>query len=242
MSEASAANAIREALDGLLGPEVRVRVVLRALAFAGTDAIPSNGPALVGFVSRALAFALEEVLDRETARQTIEQLWRVVREQEQREQEAAASAGPADRSDWSDLPTNNPRARATTQSIPRRRWPIVFLVTRDRDRLSRFRASLSGRAQVEVAADLFELVEGIDNTAGLQPIIVVDCVSLGIPVEQLQPMLPSLPSNTTLVVWGVPRGPQVQATLVATFGDSTIGCNSEATPEDVGMLLMPFVG
>ncbi|MCC7534893.1 MAG: hypothetical protein IT379_01700 [Deltaproteobacteria bacterium] len=243
MSRPSAANAIRETLDTLLGPEVRVRVVLRALTFAGTDAIPAGGPALVAFVSRALAFALEEVVDRETARQTVERLWEMVREQdEQPESAPPETPRPAPGPEWSDLPTHNPRARATTQSVPRRRWPIVFLVTRDRDRLTRFKVALSGRAQVEAAADLFELVEGLDNTAGLHPILVVDCVSLGIPVDQLQPMLPNLTDNVTLVIWGVPRGPQVQQHLVDTFGQATIGCDSEATPEDVAMLLMPFVG
>lgn len=240
MSEASVANAIREALDGRLGPEVRVHVVLRALAFAGTDAIPAGGPALVAFISRALAFALEEVLDRDTARATIEHLWQVVRDQEERAQ--VRPPPPSEQLDWADLPTNNPRARATTQSVPRRRWPIIFLVTRDRERLTRFKGSLTGRAQIEAAADLFELVEGLDQTEGLHPIVVVDCVSLGIPVEKLQPMLPNLPPNTTLVVWGVERTADVQSALAAWFGEGTIGCNSEATPEDVGMLLMPFIG
>jgi hypothetical protein len=148
---------------------------------------------------------------------------------------AAASPGPERAGAGTD------RGAGPTMSLPRLRWPVVFLVTRDGGKLLRFSQKLAGKTQIEVVRDLFELVEWLERASNRLPIVVVDCPGLGVPVAHIPPMLPALPKDATLVMWGAPSGELEIAKLQEACGRPLIACSAEAAPEDVAMLLLPYL-
>ena len=70
---------IREALDAFAAPDVRERILARALFVAGLTAIPESGPALAEFVDRFLRQAMEASLDEHSAELAVQGLAPIVR-------------------------------------------------------------------------------------------------------------------------------------------------------------------
>ena len=70
---------IREALDAFAAPDVRERILTRALFVAGLETVPESGPALAEFVDRFLRQAMEASLDEHSAELAVQGLAPIVR-------------------------------------------------------------------------------------------------------------------------------------------------------------------
>ncbi|MCB9667543.1 MAG: hypothetical protein H6715_05420 [Myxococcales bacterium] len=221
------AQALQEALDSVVAPEVRDEVIATALQVAGLSEPPGKQTALLAFVRKALRTTLEEVVGRKTALLAIEEVHRLLGIQNdfadgsseiRRISElslpptgTSGSSGPVKRkSNDSDRMLKTRTARQTipaSHDLP----PAVFIATTDVTSSQQLAARLDGVASVQAIDDLFSLMEEIHNARDRPLVVIVDGHMPAISITTIAALGPELPEHAHVLLWRSDTSSQQQA-------------------------------
>jgi hypothetical protein len=246
---------VREAIETVATPEVRIQILHRALHMAREHEIPSSGEALRLFADKhlrtAMAFYLgnaasDAVMQNLTPMLTLADrissqiLSKTVRADETRKlgrdrQYSGVSpkepAGPPE-TDTSKYPTVQPLGSAL---------PMVFVATRDRERCEGIARQVGDAAAVQQIEDVVAFLDNVKATASLSPLVVIDCVAASVQPSTIATLAHELPRNSGVLVWGA-TDEHRDLTDLATSDRGWLRCGVEATPSDVASLIRMLLG
>jgi hypothetical protein len=253
--ETPMARMVREAIETVATPEVRVQILHRALHMAREHEIPAAGEPLHGFVNKhlrtALAFylgdeaseavmqnlapmlTLAEKINSEPPRRTIraDDTRRLARERQHSGVTQKPPAGPPE-SETSKYPTMQPLGSAL---------PMVFVATRNRARCAGIAKQVGDAAAVQQIEDVVAFLDNLKATASLSPLVVIDCVEASIQPSTIATLAHELPRNSAVLIWGATEAHR-DLTDLANGDRGWLRCGIDATPGDVAALIHMLLG
>lgn len=253
--ETPIARVVREAIEAVATPEVRVQILHRALHMACEHAIPVSGEPLRHFVDKHLRTAMTFYLGNEASEAVMQNLAPMltladrvssqpprgtVRPDETRKlgrdrQHSGVTRkdpiGPPE-TDTSKYPTVQPTGVAL---------PMVFVATRDRERCAGIVKHVGDAAAVQQIEDVVALLDNLKATASLSPLVVIDCVAASVQPSTIASLAHELPKNSSVLIWGATDEHQ-ELTDLATDDRGWLRCGVEATPSDVAALIHILLG
>ena len=253
--ETPIARIVREAIEAIATPEVRVQILHRALHMAREHAIPASGEPLRRFADKHLRTAMTFYLGNEASEAVMQNLAPMltladrvssqpprgtVRPDETRKlgrdrQHSGVTRkdpiGPPE-IDTSKYPTVQPTGVAL---------PMVFVATRDRERCAGIVKQVGDAAAVQQIEDVVALLDNLKATASLSPLVVIDCVAASVQPSTIASLAHELPKNSSVLIWGATDEHQ-ELTDLATDDRGWLRCGVEATPSDVAALIHMLLG
>lgn len=235
--------AIVEAIDALVAPAVRTRIVELALRWARRTSVPERGPEVEEFVNGPLRAALEATAGEQVALAVNEELATLVAVVADAEVSSVRSSWPAPGSEpeitvgaWDDLedPREDPPAGPPfpTEPAPQCDLPLVLVASYDPTTVARLGAALAGLAFLEPVSDALGVLDGLDRHP--TSVIVLDCRRPSIAAETLLAIEPELPAGARVVLWGeTPALERALGRLGAGIPQGWVRCGAGAQPEDV---------
>ena len=243
-TEDPVARAVREAIDAVAAPDVRVRILHRALHMAREHEIPPAGKRLEMFVERHLKAATSFHIGEEAAESVLRALEPIVR--------LARSLGSQGANPVSREHPTRKVSRATleaqgaiepsTKQYPTVRprgssLPMVLLITSDQARSDELESELQGAATVQRVATTVAFLDNAQATASLSPMIVFDCGNLPIHDQALSTIFHALPEDSSVLVWGASGPAHTPLIDAAARNKSWHTCEGQATARDVAALI-----
>ena len=253
--ETPIAQMVREAIETVATPEVRVRILHRALHMAREHEIPTTGEPLQRFIDKylrtAMAFYVGDeasdavmqnlapmltMADRVSAqppRQTVRA--DATRKLGRDRQDSGVTQRAPKRStemDTSKYPTMQPQGSAL---------PMVFVATRSRDRCARIADKVGDSAAVQQIQDVVAFLDNLKATASLSPLVVIDCVEASVQPSTIATLAHELPKSSAVLIWGA-TDQHRDLTDLATHDRGWLRCGVEATPDDVASLIHMLLG
>jgi len=249
------ARMVREAIETVATPEVRVQILHRALHMAREHEIPAAGASLHAFIDKhlrnAMAFylgneaseavmqnlapmlTLAERISSEPPRKTIraDDTRRLSRERQHSGVTQKPPLGVPD-TDTSKYPTVQPLGSAL---------PMVFVATRDRARCAGIAKQVGSAAAVQQIEDVVAFLDNLKATASLSPLVVIDCVAASIQPSTIATLAHELPRSSAVLVWGATESHR-DLTDLANGDRGWLRCGAEATPGDVAALIHMLLG
>lgn len=253
--ESPIARVVREAIETVATPEVRVQILHRALHMAQEHAIPASGESLRRFADKHLRTAMTFYLGNEASEAVMQNLApmltladrvtsqpprKTVRADETRKlgrdrQHSGVTRkdpmGPPE-ADTSKYPTVQPTGVAL---------PMVFVATRDRERCDGIVKQVGDAAAVQQIEDVVALLDNLRATASLSPLVVIDCVAASVQPSTIASLAHELPKNSSVLIWGA-TDEHRELTDLATEDRGWLRCGVEATPGDVAALIHVLLG
>ena len=252
--ESPIARMVREAIETVATPEVRVQILHRALHMAREHEIPSAGEPLHRFVDKHLRTAMAFYLGNEASDAVMQNLEPMLTLAERiSSQPPRGSRGdetrrlnrdrqhsgvtrkdpvPPTETDTSKYPTMQPQGCAL---------PMVFVATRNRERCAGIAAQVGDSAAVQQIEDVVAFLDNLKATASLSPMVVIDCVEASVQPSTIATLAHELPKNSAVLVWGATEQHRDLTELAA--GDrGWLRCGAEATPGDVASLIHMLLG
>ena len=255
--ETPIASMVREAIETVATPEVRVQILHRALHMAREHEIPEAGEPLHHFVDKHLRTAMAFYLGDEASDAVMQNLapmltfaenisspppHKTARADEtrklgrERQHSGIARKHPADLpdTDTSKYPTMQPMGSAL---------PMVFVATRNRERYAGIAEQVGDAAAVQQIEDVVSFLDNLKATASLSPLVVIDCVEASVQPSTIATLAHELPKSSAVLVWGATEQHRDLTDLAN--GDSDRGwlrCGVEATPGDVAALIHMLLG
>jgi hypothetical protein len=243
---------VREAIESVATPEVRVQILHRALHMAREHEIPAAGDRLHRFVDKHLRTAMAFYLGNaatDAVMQNLEPMLvfaeRIGSQPPQREdatrrlgRERASSgvsrkrSGHPSETSTSKYPTIQPLGSAL---------PMVFVATRDRARCNEIAEKLGSAAAVQQIEDVVAFLDNVKATASLSPLLVIDCVAASVQPSTIATLAHELPKSSAVLVWGATQEHR-DLTDLATGDRGWFRCGVEATPGDVAALIQMLLG
>lgn len=253
--ETPIARMVREAIDTVATPEVRVQILHRALHMAREHEIPTAGEALHRFVDKHLRTAMAFYLGNaatDAVMQNLEPMLTFA--------ETVSSPPPqgADRDDETgNLNQDQPLPNASypdpdlvsvidTSKYPTIQplgsaLPMVFVATRNRERCEAIAKQVSSVAAVQQIQDVVSFLDNVKATASLSPLVVIDCVEASVQPSTIASLAHELPKSSAVLVWGASE--QHRALIELTTRDrGWLRCGVEAKPSDVAALINMLLG
>ena len=249
------ARMVREAIESVATPEVRVQILHRALHMAREHEIPAAGDRLHRFVDKHLRTAMEFYLGNAAAEAVMQNLEPMLmfaetigsqppqgdrhgdatREDGRKRARSGVSrkhsAHPSEPS-TSKYPTIEPLGSAL---------PMVFVATRDRARCDAIAKKIGSAATVQQIEDVVAFLDNVKATASLSPVLVIDCVEASVQPSTIATLAHELPENSAVLVWGATEKHRALTDLVT--GDrGWFRCGVEAKPGDVAALIQMLLG
>ena len=254
-SESPIARMVREAIETVATPEVRLQILHRALHMAREHEIPQSGSALHQFVDKHLRTAMAFYVGGEATDAVMQNLEPMVSYAErlssqppsrssrpdetrklgrQRQDSGVAAREPDDEAllDTSKYPTVSP-----TGSV----LPMVFVATRSMERFGAIAAAVGDAAAVQQIEDVVSFLDNLKATASLGPLIVIDCVEASVQPGTIATLAHELPTGSAVLIWGASERHQ-QLTDLAVGSQGWLRCDVEASPEDVASLIHMLLG
>ncbi len=252
--EAPIARMVREAIETVATPEVRLQILHRALHMAREHEIPQSGATLQRFVDKHLRTAMTFYLGNEAAEAVMQNLEPMVsyaerlsskppndarrpddtRKLGRRRQASGIAEKPEAEAllDTSKYPTVSP-----TGSV----LPMVFVATRSAERFAEIERHVGHAAAVQQIEDVVAFLDNLKATASLGPLIVIDCVEASVQPTTIATLAHELPSGSAVLIWGAKPQDQ-QLTDLAVGSHGWLRCDVEATPADVASLIHMLLG
>jgi hypothetical protein len=245
---------VREAIETVATPEVRLQILHRALHMAREHEIPQSGTALHTFVDKHLRTAMAFYVGNETTEAVIQNLEPMVsyaerlstkppsetkrpddtRKLGRDRQHSGVARKPEEETllDTSKYPTVSP-----TGSV----LPMVFVATRSQERFAEIDKHVGEAASVQQIEDVVAFLDNLKATASLGPLVVIDCVEASIQPTTVATLAHELPLGSAVLIWGAGKEHQ-QLTDLAVGSHSWLRCDVEATPADVASLIHMLLG
>jgi len=254
-TESPVARMVREAIETVATPEVRVQILHRALHMAREHEIPSSGEPLRRFADKHLRTAMAFYMGNETSEAVMQNLApmlsladrlssqpprKTVRPDEtrklgrDRQHSSVARKDPTvtPETDTSKYPTVQPMGVAL---------PMVFVATHDSERCRGIAKQVGDAAAVQQIENVVAFLDNLKATASLSPLVVVDCVAASIQPSTIATLAHELPRNSSVLIWGATEEHQ-ELTDLATRDRGWLRCGVEATPSDVAALIQMLLG
>jgi len=249
------ARMVREAIESVATPEVRVQILHRALHMAREHEIPAAGDRLHHFVDKHLRTSMEFYLGNAATDAVMQNLEPMLmfaetigsrppqlddREEQTRElgRERARSgvsrkySGHPSEPSTSKYPTIEPLGSAL---------PMVFVATRNRSRFDAIAAKVGSAAAVQQIEDVVAFLDNVKATASLSPLLVIDCVEASVQPSTIATLAHELPKNSAVLIWGATDKHRALTDL-ATGDRGWFRCGIEAKPGDVAALIQMLLG
>jgi hypothetical protein len=254
--EAPIAQMVREAIETVATPEVRLQILHRALHMAQEHEIPSSGAALHRFVDKHLRTAMAFYIGNEATEAVMQNLAPLVslaertssspphkssrrldetRKLGRQRHHSGLAPNPADEEamlDTSKYPTVSPTGSAA---------PMVFVATRSVKRFSDIAENLGDAAAVQQIEDVVAFLDNLKATASLGPMVVIDCVEASIQPSTIATLAHELPVGSAVLIWGASEQHR-QLTDLAVGSQGWLRCDVEASPADVAALIQMLLG
>lgn len=253
--ESPIARMVREAIETVATPDVRVQILHRALHMAREHEIPQSGVPLHRFVDKHLRTAMAFYLGNEATDAVMQNLepmvsyaekassnppHKKVRPDETRKlgrerQDSGVDRRDADPSmlDTSKYPTVQPTGSAL---------PMVFVATRSRARCREIAENVGAAAAVQQIEDVVAFLDNLKATASLSPMVVIDCVEASVQPSTIATLAHELPSSSAVLIWGASDRHRDLTDLASSSGQGWLRCGVEATPSDVASLIHMLLG
>lgn len=253
--ETPIASMVREAIETVATPEVRVQILHRALHIAREHEIPEAGEPLHRFVDKHLRTAMAFYLGNEASDAVMQNLapmltfaenvssqppHKTVRADEtrklgrERQHSGIARKDPVELADTdtSKYPTMQPMGSAL---------PMVFVATRNRERYAGIAERVGDAAAVQQIEDVVSFLDNLKATASLSPLVVIDCVEASVQPSTIATLAHELPKSSAVLVWGATEQHR-DLTDLANSDRRWLRCGVEATPSDVAALIHMLLG
>ncbi len=246
---------VREAIESVATPEVRIQILHRALHMAREHEVPTAGESLHRFVDKHLRASMVFYLGNVATDAVMQNLAPMLTFAER------ISSQPPQRADR-DEPTHKlGRERATSQLTRKRSDPVleastskyptmqplgsaapmVFVATSDRQRCEEIARRVGSAAAVQQIEDVVAFLDNVKATASLSPLVVIDCVKASVQPSTIATLAHELPKTSAVLVWGATQAHQ-DLTDLATNDRGWFRCGVEATPGDVAALIQMLLG
>lgn len=253
--EAPIARMVREAIETVATPEVRVQILHRALHMAREPQLPQSGPALRTFVHKYLRTAMAFYLGDDAADEVMGNLEPMVALADE-----TSSTPPADARRTDDTRKLGPdrhrsgvarREPSSSVEMETSKYPtvqplgsalpMVFVATRNRERCAEIAKHVGTRAAVQQIEDVVSFLDNLKATASLSPLVVIDCVEASVQPSTIATLAHELPPTSAVLVWGATEQHR-DLTDLATGDNGWLRCGVEATPSDVAALVHMLLG
>lgn len=254
-TETPIARVVREAIETVATPDVRVQILHRALHMAREHEIPPAGAPLHRFIDKHLRTAMAFYLGNEATEAVMQNLEPMVSYAEKassnppetgrrreptrrlgrgRSRSGVSMPAPDDPSmlDTSKYPTVQPTGSAL---------PMVFVATRNRKRCAQIATEVGDTAAVQQIEDVVAFLDNLKATASLSPMVVIDCVEASVQPSTIATLAHELPHGSSVVIWGANETHR-DLTDLAGAGQGWLRCGAEATPSDVAALVRMLLG
>ncbi len=245
---------VREAIETVATPDVRVQILHRALHMAREHEIPQAGASLHQFVDKHLRTAMAFYLGNEATDAVMQNLEPMVSYAEKassnpphktvrpdttrrlgrERQQSGVNRRELDPSmlDTSKYPTVQPTGSAL---------PMVFVATSSRARCDEIAEHVGAAAAVQQIEDVVAFLDNLKATASLSPLVVIDCVEASVQPSTIATLAHELPSSSAVLIWGATERHR-DLTDLASGGQGWLRCGVEATPSDVASLIHMLLG
>jgi len=253
--ETPIARMVREAIEAVATPEVRVQILHRALHMAREHEIPAAGEPLHRFVDKHLQTAMAFYLGNEATDAVMQNLEPMLTFAEKASSQPPHKTVRADKTrklgrdrqhsgvtrkdpvalaetDTSKYPTMKPQGSAL---------PMVFVATRNRDRCAGIAQQVGNVAAVQQIEDVVAFLDNLKATASLSPLVVIDCVEASVQPSTIATLAHELPQSSAVLVWGATEQHR-DLTDLATRDRGWLCCDAEATPGDVASVIHMLLG
>jgi hypothetical protein len=254
-SESPIGRMVREAIETVATPEVRLQILHRALHMAREHEIPKAGAALHRFVDKHLRTAMAFYIGSEATEAVMQNLEPMVTYAER------LSSKPPTRSSRLDETRKLGRHRQNSGVEPRMpaldalldtskyptvtptgsALPMVFVATRSSQRFQAILQSVGEAAAVQQIEDVVAFLDNLKATASLGPLVVIDCVEASVQPGTIATFAHELPTGSAVLLWGADHRHK-QLTELATGREGWLQCDVEAAPEDVASLIHMLLG
>ena len=251
-SETQIGRMVREAIETVATPEVRVQILHRALHMAREHEIPATGERMHRFVDKHLRTAMAFYLGNEATDAVMQNLEPMLtmaetsskppregrrREETRRLNRDRQSSGvtirdPIDDTDTSKYPTVQPLGSAL---------PMVFVATKSRERCEEIGKHVGKTAAVQQIEDVVAFLDNLKATASLSPMVVIDCVEASVQPSTIATLAHELPKTSAVLVWGATEHHR-DLTELAGRDRGWLRCDAEATSSDVAALIHMLLG
>jgi hypothetical protein len=256
-NESPIAQLIREAIEAVAAPEVRLQIMHRALHMAHEHEIPPSGEPLHAFVDKHLRTATAFYLGNEAAEAIMKNLEPLVSLAEevasQPPHRRAGGSEPTQRvgrdrqhsgvsardevSKESDTDTSKyPRVQPLGSALP-----MVFVATRNRERCTGIEEHLKDAAAVQQIEDVVAFLDNLKATASLSPLVVIDCVEASVQPSTIATLAHELPKGSGVLLWGA-TDQHRELVDVATRDRGWLRCDADTSPGDVAALIQMLLG
>ena len=250
--ESPIAQIIREAIEAVAAPDVRLQIMHRALHMAREHEVPPSGEPLHTFVDKHLRTATAFYLGNEAAEAIMKNLEPLVSLAQK-----VASRPPHRRAGRSEPTQRMGRDRQysgvspkdevglesdpDTSKYPRVQplgsaLPMVFVATRNRERCAGIEAHLQEAAAVQQIEDVVGFLDNLKATASLSPLVVIDCVEASVQPSTIATLAHELPKGSGVLLWGATDRHRELVDL-ATRDRGWLRCDTDASPADVAALI-----
>jgi len=246
---------VREAIESVATPEVRVQILHRALHMAREHEIPAEGDRLHRFVDKHLRTAMEFYLGNAATDAVMQNLEPMLMFAEtvgsQPPQDGAredppqklgrerASSGVSRK--HSGHPSETSTSKYPTIQPLGSALPMVFVATRDRARCDEIAKRVGPAAAVQQIEDVVAFLDNVKATASLSPLLVIDCVEASVQPSTIATLAHELPKSSAVLVWGATEEHRALTDL-ATGDRGWFRCGVEAKPGDVAALIQMLLG
>lgn len=252
-SETQIGRMVREAIETVATPEVRVQILHRALHMAREHEIPATGERMHRFVDKHLRTAMAFYLGNEATDAVMQNLEPMLtmaenisskppsshrgRDQTRRLSRDRQGSGvtlrdPIDDTDTSKYPTVQPLGSAL---------PMVFVATKSRERCQEIAQQVGDAAAVQQIEDVVAFLDNLKATASLSPMVVIDCIEASVQPSTIATLAHELPKNSAVLVWGATEHHR-DLTDLAGRDRGWLRCDAEAATSDVAALIHMLLG
>jgi hypothetical protein len=253
-TETPIARMVREAIETVATPDVRLQILHRALHMAREHEIPQSGAPLRRFVDKHLRTAMAFYVGQEATEAVMGNLEPMVSYAEKVSTNPPRGSGRPDETrplgrerqhsevnrreadpsmlDTSKYPTVQPSGSAL---------PMVFVATRSRERYDEITKRVGETAAVQQIEDVVAFLDNLKATASLSPMVVVDCIEASVQPSTIATLAHELPSGSSVIIWGATDAHR-ELTELATGDQGWLRCGAEATPNDVAALIHMLLG
>ena len=253
-TETPIARMVREAIETVATPDVRVQILHRALHMAREHEIPQAGAALHQFVDKHLRTAMAFYVGNEATEAVMQNLEPMVSYAEKVSTSPPNQKGRPDatkrlgrnpqhsgvnrrETDPSALDTSKyPTVQPTGSSLP-----MVFVATSSQARCNEIAERVGPVAAVQQIEDVVSFLDNLKATASLSPMLVIDCVEASVQPSTIATLAHELPNSSAVLIWGATERHRALTDL-ASVGDGWLRCGVEATPSDVASLIHMLLG
>ena len=259
--EAPVARAVRESIDAVAAPNVRARILSRALHMAREHQIPEAGAVLESFVERHLYASTEFHLGQEAADSVMRTLAPILKlaktlgkdgakpvsrthattRKVSREELEAAAAQELDDLDitveFDEGTKEYPTLRPNRSTVP-----LLMFVSASAIRCQEVSQHLGDAVSIQPITDAVSFLDNVQATSSLNPVIVIDCIEPSVRPATLASLIQDLSDECTIVLWGASQEELKDLGKISQHTKGWLRCEREAKAANVASMVRMLIG